>query len=168
MRLPFKLRALQSKSGNAAVEFVFVAPLLVLLLGGIVELGLAIRANFALQEALLSGANEASHKGWNATAIQTAITSSSPLVSPATATVTVTRSCGCPDGTALSTVRCDTDPLNPGTCPSSCSTTICESDQLTARQYATLTASIPRQSVFTTNFGLPASISATMTTRLRQ
>ena len=166
MRLPFKLRALQSKSGNAAVEFVIVAPLLVLLLGGIVELGLAIRANFALQEALLSGANQASHKGWNATAIQTAITSSSPLVSAAT--VTVTRSCGCPVGTTLSTVSCDTDPLNPGTCPSSCSTTICTSDQLAARQYATITASIPRQSVFKTNFGLPARISATMQTRLRQ
>lgn len=166
MRLPFKLRALQSTSGNAAIEFVIVAPLLVLLLGGIVELGLAIRSNFALQEALLSGANLASHKGWNATAIRTAITSSSPLVS--SATVTVTRSCGCPVGTSLDTIACDTDPSNPGTCPASCSTRICLSDNLTARQYANLTASIPRQSVFGTGLGLPPTISASMTARIRQ
>lgn len=166
MRLPFKLRALQSKSGNAAVEFVIVAPLLVLLLGGIVELGLAIRANFALQEALLSGANQASHKGWDAAAIRTAITSSSARVSGAT--VTVTRYCGCPNGAAITTVAaCDADPLNPGTCPSTCST-ICQSDQLSARQYAQLSASVPRQTVFGRNFGLPATMSVSMTARIRQ
>ena len=165
MRLPSKLRGLLSTSGNAAVEFVVIAPLLVLLLGGIVEIGLAIRTSFALQNAVLTGANQASHKGWDAAAISTAVTNSSLRVS--SATVTVTRSCGCPNGTGITTIAaCDTDPLNPGSCPSTCAT-ICPSDQLSSRQYVTLTASLPRQTVFGRTYGLPATLSASMTTQLR-
>lgn len=165
MRLPSKLRGLKSTSGNAAVEFVVIAPLLVLLLGGIVEIGLAIRTSFALQNAVLTGANVASHKDWDSAAIRTAVTNSSPRVS--SATVTVTRSCGCPSGTSIAIIaQCDTDPLNPGTCPATC-TTICTSDQLSSRQYAIVTASLPRQTVFGRTYGLPATLSASMTTQLR-
>lgn len=165
MRLPSKLRGLKSTSGNAAVEFVIIAPLLVLLLGGIVEIGLAIRSSFALQNAVLTGANVASHKGWDSTAIRTAMTNSSPRV--ASATITVTRSCGCPSGTSIAVIaECDTEPLNPGSCPAAC-TTICPSDQLLSRQYAMLTASLPRQTVFGRTYGLPATLSASMTTQLR-
>ena len=165
MRWPFKLRALQSTSGNAAVEFVIVAPLLVLLLGSIVELGLAIRTKFALQEALLAGANVASHKGWNAANITTAISSYSPRV--ASATITVTRFCGCPNSTSITSVAaCDADPLNPNTCPSTCSS-ICTSDQLPTRQYTTLSATLKRQTVFGALHGLPSTLSASMITQLR-
>lgn len=164
MRFQSKLAAFRSRAGNAAVEFCIVAPLLVLLLGGIVEIGLAIRTSFMLQEGLLSGVNYASHKSWNANEIRTAVLSSSPRLSAAT--VTVTRSCGCPSGASITTVAtCDADPANPGTCPAAC-VAICPSDQLTARKYATLEVRVPRQRVFGQSFGLPATMSAKMMARV--
>lgn len=158
-------RTPRSKSGNAAIEFAFIAPLLVLLLSGIVELGLAVRTSYALQEGLLSGANQASHRGFDKTAISNAITSSSPTL--AKATVSISSFCGCPEGNSISVIAtCDTDPANPGSCPVAC-TAVCKSDGLTVRKYAMLSASVPRQSVFGQSFGLSPTLSSTMRTRLQ-
>lgn len=165
MLLPRKSRKRRSDSGNAAVEFALIAPLLVLLLSGIVEIGLAVRTSYALHEGLLAGANQASHKGWDTTAIRSAITSSSPTLTKAS--ISLTRFCGCPEGTSISTIAtCDTDPANPGTCPGTC-VAVCKSDGLTVRKYAVLSASVPRQSVFPQSFGLSPTLSSTMRTRLQ-
>lgn len=164
MPILFKSLWRGSNSGNAAIEFALVAPLLVLLLSGIVEIGLAVRTSYALQAAVLAGSNQASHKGWDTTAIRSAITSSSPRLTHAT--ITLTRFCGCPSGTSITTIAaCDNDPANPGTCPMTC-TAVCTSDQLAVRKYATLTASLPRQTVFGSSFGLAPTLSTTMRTRL--
>lgn len=167
------LQGLRSKSGNAAIEFVFIAPLLVLLMSAIIEIGLAVRTNYALQEALLSGANQASHKGWDTVAIRNAITSSSPALKLTTEQITLERFCGCPVGTNIvQKGTCDEGPA-PGNCTEGCSG-ICQaenlaegSDGLAVRKYARLTARPDRQTVFKRSFGLPSTLSATMTTRLR-
>jgi len=155
-------RLLGQTTGNSAVEFAIIAPVLVLLLCAIIEFGLAISSYFIVQEGVLAGSNYASRKGWNATAISTAVTSSSPRMS--SATVSVSRFCGCPSGTTLTTIsQCDTDLANPG-CPSTCST-LCP-DNFAARKYVTIAASLPRTKVVGKTFSLPNTISITMKAKL--
>lgn len=156
-------RILREKRGNMAVEFVLVAPILVILLGGIIEIGLAIHTRYTLQDGLLVGANYASHKEWNATAIQDAVKASSPRLN--SATITLSRFCGCPSGTTISTVAlCDTA-TSPGACPAACTAT-CTSDGAVTRRYLTLTASLARPRVFGQSFGLPNAMTATVKTKL--
>ena len=57
----FRQGATGSESGNAIVEFVIVVPLLVLLLGGIVDYGAAVSDRAAIVEAARVGAREAAH-----------------------------------------------------------------------------------------------------------
>ena len=157
------LLPLRSARGNAAVEFAIIAPLLAAMLVAVVQLGLAIMAQLSVQEAVLSGANKASHYGWDSAAITTAITASDPEI--ATADISVTRFCGCPEGSTITTkAQCDQDLAAPGTCPTTCSA-IC-SDGIVTRKYAKIQASKARPGVFTKTFGLPTKVSSTMTTKL--
>lgn len=152
-------KPLGNRAGNAAVEFAIIAPMLVLLLGGIIEIGLAISTYFTVQEGMLAASNYASRKGWDATAITTAVKSSSPKL--ATATVTVSRFCGCPSGSSLTTVaQC---PEATG-CPAACSN-LC-SDNFVARKYAVIAGSVPRTQIMGQTFGLPSTVSITMRTKL--
>lgn len=154
---------LRSSCGNAAVEFAIVAPLLAVILTAIVELGLAIMGQFSVQEAVLAGANQASHNGWNAANIKTAITSSDPHI--VATDIAVTRFCGCPVGHALTTVaQCDQDLAAPNTCPAGCSATC--SDGIVARKYAEIHATMARPGVLGQSFGLPATVGSKMTTKL--
>jgi Flp pilus assembly protein TadG len=136
--------------GNAAVEFGIIAPILSMILVAVIQLGLAVRTYFTVQEAALAGANYASHNGWNATAISTAITTSSnkPGLSASPAP---SKFCGCPTTSGLSPATCGTK---------------CTGDGFVARQYAKVSATMARPSVLSANFGLPASITVTMTTKL--
>ncbi|MEN9718581.1 MAG: hypothetical protein RIQ99_1459 [Pseudomonadota bacterium] len=174
MNLPIRRRALaavrhliqqrypSSRRGNAAIEFAIIAPLLALILAGTIEIGTTVITWFRVQEGVLDGANYASHNGWNATAITTAVTTSSPKL--ATATVSVTRFCGCPVGSNITkTADCDTV-SSPGVCPSGCSATC--SDGVVNRKYAAITAAVPRTTYMTKSFGLPATVSVTMKTKL--
>ena len=157
------LLPLRSARGNAAVEFAIVAPLLAVILTAIVEIGLAIMAQFSVQEAVLAGANQASHNGWNAANIKTAITSSDAHV--LATDITVTRFCGCPVGSAITTLaQCDQDLAAPNTCPATCSSTC--SDGIVARQYAKIHATMARPGVLGQSFGLPATMGSNMTTKL--
>lgn len=146
-----------------AVEFAMIAPLLALILTAIIELGLAIIVQFNVQEAVLAGANSASHNGWNAANIKTAVTSASSLV-PATG-VTVTRSCGCPSGTDIITdAQCDQDIASPNTCPAICAQNC--ADGIARRQYVTITAQITRPYSISSSFGISPTITSTMRSKL--
>ena len=163
-RLSGPCRTLRNRRGNAAVEFALVAPLLTLILTAIIQFGLTILTQFTVQEAVLDGANYASHNSWNASSIQSAVTSSSSTIP--LANVTVSRFCGCPVASAITTVaQCDQDTANPGTCPATCTTTKC-SDGIVTRQYVSISASIPAPGVAKRLFGLPATVGSTMTTKL--
>lgn len=153
----------RDKRGSMAVEFALIAPLLALILTAVIELGLAIITQFNVQEAVLAGANSASHNGWNAASIKTAVTSANSNI--LATNITVTRSCGCPSGSGITTVaQCDQDALNPNTCPTTCGTTC--SDGIVARKYVTITAEITRPYSISSSFGISPTVKSTMRTKL--
>lgn len=144
-------RLMTCQRGSVAVEFAIIGPLLVIILTAIIEIGLATAAWFTVQEAALAGANYASHKGFNASAISSAVISSTNKTA-LTATPTPVSYCGCPSGTKIETVGI----ICSGTC----------ADGATARRYVDVSASMGRPSVIGNNFGLPATITVTLTTKV--
>ena len=153
----------RDRRGSMAVEFAMIAPLLALILTTVIELGLAIITQFNVQEAVLAGANSASHNGWNAANIKTAVTSAYSRI-PASG-ITVTRSCGCPSGSGITTLaQCDQDTANPNTCPAACGTSC--SDGIIARKYVTITAQMNRPYSVSANFGISPTVTSTMRTKL--
>lgn len=144
-------RLVSCRRGSVAVEFAIIGPLLAIILTGIIEIGLATAAWFTVQEAALAGANYASHKGFDPSAITSAIISSAEKPG-LTAIPSPVSYCGCPSGTAIQTV---------GTiCGGSCA------DGATARRYVDVSASMDRPSVMGNNFGLPATITVTLTAKV--
>ncbi len=81
------------RSGTAAVEFGLVAPMLVLLLVGMCDFGMAIWEQMEVGNAARAGAAYASVHGWNSAAIETAAASATELAS---IRVAVSETCGCP------------------------------------------------------------------------
>lgn len=81
------------RSGTAAVEFGLVAPILVLLLVGMCDFGMAIWEQMEVGNAARAGAAYASVHGWNSAAIQKAATSATELASISAA---ASESLGCP------------------------------------------------------------------------
>jgi hypothetical protein len=141
-RAPLKDRPLSCDRGVAALEFAFIAPLLVALLIACVELGLAIRTQLLAQEAVAAGAQYAI-QGFDATAITSAVqnvkTGSGLLASPAP-----TEFYACPAASGL------THATQSATC----------SDGKAARHYVDVWVSIARPTVMGTSFGLPATLTA--------
>ena len=66
-------RLLQRQDGVAAIEFAIMAPLLIALLIGTIEIGLTIRASIEAQEAVSAGALYASQKGFDSPGIIAAV-----------------------------------------------------------------------------------------------
>lgn len=146
-----RLSLTQCRRGSVAVEFALVGPLLVIILTAIIEIGLATAAWFTVQEAALAGANYASHNGWDAAAISSAVTTSTKKTGLTAAPAPITY-CGCPTGTGLETVGAQ--------CGAACP------DGTTNRRYVDVSASMSRPSVIGNNFGLPPTITVTMTTKV--
>jgi Flp pilus assembly protein TadG len=128
--------------GVAALEFAFIAPLLVALLIAGVELGLAIRTELLAQEAAAAGAQYAI-QGFDATAITAAVqnvkTGSGLTASPAP-----TEFYACPAASGLTRTTLG------ATC----------TDGAAARHYVDVWASIARPTVMGSSFGLPATLTA--------
>lgn len=102
---PIILAALRRKSGNAAIEFALIAPVLALMLVGMTDLGIGLYERMEIRNAAQAGAQYAVVKGWNASAIQNAVTSASTL-SGVSATPAPTESCGCASGTTIASASC--------------------------------------------------------------
>jgi Flp pilus assembly protein TadG len=148
MRTGHKRRAFAS-AGTAAIEFGLIAPLLLILLAGTVELGFTIWQQMEVYAAAEAGAGYAIKHGWNATAISNVVTS-------ATDETTITASpapfefCGCPAASGITTVVC-TATCTGGTTPS---------------LYVQVGASIPH-TVILSNLGLPIPATLTASARVR-
>jgi Flp pilus assembly protein TadG len=141
-------RFLSDRGGAAAVEFGMVAPMLVVLLFGTIDLGALTYQSMGVAAAAHAGADYAMHSGWNSSAIQTAVTSATPMTVTANPAPTLTL--GCITGGVLVAA-------NNTTCPSG----------QPAGNYVTVSA----QAVFTpiidwSDFGLPSTLSAQATVRI--
>jgi Flp pilus assembly protein TadG len=96
------LAPLRRKSGNAAIEFALIAPILAAMLVAMTDLGVAIYEKMQIRAAADAGVQYAVAKGWNSTAIQNAVTSATSM--PAARR---------PAPTSRSTRRCNTRPSLP-------------------------------------------------------
>jgi Flp pilus assembly protein TadG len=104
------LASLRSRAGNAAVEFALIAPILSSALVGMADLGIGLYERMEVENAAQAGAQYAIAKGWNASAVATAVTSASSLAAISAAPAP-TQSCGCASGATLAAAACGS------TCP---------------------------------------------------
>jgi hypothetical protein len=140
----------RSQQGVAALEFAIIAPVMVILIVSTVELGFAIRDQLRVQAASAAGAFYAMNKGFDAGGISAAVLNGAAgtglTASPAPALF-----CGCPQTTGIGAATCGA---------------IC-ADGIAARQYAQVSASIPRTTILGSSLGLPATMTAQSIGRLQ-
>ena len=104
-------RLRRSTRGIAMIEFALIMPILVLLLTGVLDLGVAGYDLRLVQAAAESGAAYADSNQWNSIAIAAIVTGSGGAHG-ITATPAPMELCACPDGGTLTQATCG------GTCPS--------------------------------------------------
>jgi Flp pilus assembly protein TadG len=137
-------RALRrGESGTAAVEFGLFAPLFVLLLVGLVEIGFAMFGSMQVYTAVEAGALYATRNGWSATGISNAVVNSTN-VSGVAATPAPSQFCGCPGLSGITVATCGTTCAGGGA----------------VGQYIRVNATLTRTSILTSSFGLPATLTA--------
>jgi Flp pilus assembly protein TadG len=91
------------RTGSAMVEFALIAPLLLLLLAGVLDYSMALRTAIAVSDAARAGAHYGSLSEANAgdvAGMQAAALNAVPNLTGMT--VTAVRSCKCPNGSAVS------------------------------------------------------------------
>lgn len=87
-------RLIGSRDGSAGVEFALLAPMLLLLFAGLVDVSRLISQTMQVRAAAQAGADWAQRNGWNAAGVQTAVTSATTLKSiTATPAPTLIRAC---------------------------------------------------------------------------
>jgi Flp pilus assembly protein TadG len=97
-----------AKSGASAVEFAMAAPILMGLLVPVADLGIAFAQRQQVQLAVQAGAQYASFHPWHqnsATDIANAVRAASPL-SSISVTPAPYQVCGCPNGSAVTSMTC--------------------------------------------------------------
>jgi Flp pilus assembly protein TadG len=99
-------RGVAASRGVAAIEFAVVAPVLIAMAIGMVDLGYGVYRSMQVQNAAQAGAQYAVAHGFNATAIASAITSATGY-SDISASPTPSQFCGCPTSVAVSTATCN-------------------------------------------------------------
>lgn len=93
----------RNNAGVTAVEFALIVPIMLLMFVGIADLGIGIYTNMEVQNAAQYGTEYALLKGYDASAITAAVTSSTGL---SHITVTPSQYCGCPSGNAIAASDC--------------------------------------------------------------
>src|ERR1041385_1438773 len=101
-------RVVQQAGGNAAIEMALIAPVLVLLLVGIADFGMAVYRKMQVQHAAQAGAEYAMVHGFDSAAITTTITAATAMTG-STASPVQAQSCGCASGTTVTTATCGTN-----------------------------------------------------------
>src|SRR5690349_2393404 len=94
---------MRRRTGSAMIEFALLAPLLLLLLAGVLDYSMALRTAMAVSDAARAGAHYGSLSVANSNDIagmQAAALDSAPNVTGMTATAA--RSCKCSNGSAVS------------------------------------------------------------------
>ena len=84
---------LTDRRGSAGTEFALLAPVLVLLLIGVFDYSSLAYDSMQVSSAAHAGANYALHNGWNANAVQTAVTSATTLSVSATPAPQLSNAC---------------------------------------------------------------------------
>ncbi len=101
--MTMRARRTTRNGGTAVVEFALAAPLLLLLLAGVLDFSMALRTATAVADAARAGAQYGSRNvasASDAAGIRAAALAAAPGVSGMTATVVKT--CQCPNGSAVS------------------------------------------------------------------
>lgn len=136
--------------GTAAIEFGLAAPLLLVILMGLVELGFAMYQAMQVTDSVEAGAIYAAKNGYDAAGISAAVVNATGTAG-ITATPAPVQFCGCPSTSGITTTTCS------ATC----------SDGKTPGQYVRISASLARVTILPyPALGLPATLSATSVVRL--
>lgn len=93
------------KAGSAAIEFGIIAPLLLLLLVGVVELGFGVHQAMQVQDAAEAGALYAGKYGYDQAGIAAAVVNATGAEN-VTAEPAPALFCGCPSVTGIAEVDC--------------------------------------------------------------
>lgn len=88
------------RAGNVAVEFALVCPVVLMLLAGIVDYGLAINSKMNLSSAVRAGLQHAMQDGVGLVQVEQSVLSALNG-NTEDAAVTTTQICECPDGSAV-------------------------------------------------------------------
>jgi hypothetical protein len=151
MTMARKGRRRNRRHGTAAIEFALLAPLLVILLTGLIEMGFGAYEAMEVQEAAEAGAQFAALHGWDADGIAAAVVNA---VGGAgiTASPDPQQFCGCATGTGILQQGCAT------TC----------SDGRAAGSYIQVNATIPHHSILPfPGTPLPDTLSGQSTIRIQ-
>jgi Flp pilus assembly protein TadG len=108
------LRRLRATDGNVAVEYALFLPVLMILLAGIVDLGLALHTRSRLEIAAQAGLEFARYDRSDLAAVRSAVNNATG-VDPTTLTVSVTDFCACADGLTIACSDDCADGTFPGT-----------------------------------------------------
>ena len=137
-------------SGTAAIEFGIAAPLLLILIAGVAEVGYAAYQAMQVQNAVEAGALYAAKYGWDSSRISTAVLSATGATG-ITASPSPAQFCGCPSVGGIAAVLCTStcvDGSSPG-------------------QYVQINATATRQSLIPSGgLALPATFTARSIVRL--
>ena len=101
-------RLVRQAGGNAAIEMALIAPVLVLLLVGIADFGMAVYRKMQVQHAAQAGAEYAMVHGFSSAAITNSIAAATAMTG-ITASPAPAQSCGCVSGTTVTTATCGTN-----------------------------------------------------------
>jgi Flp pilus assembly protein TadG len=102
----------RDRSGSTLVEMAFALPVLVFLLGGVIEYGMLMNRASMLENAMWAGAQYAVTQPTDASGIRNAMTSATNLP-VATVTATATSFCECPNGTTINCAATCAGPVTP-------------------------------------------------------
>jgi Flp pilus assembly protein TadG len=151
----------RGRDGIAAVEFGLMAPLLLILLTGVGEIGIAAYQSLQVQAAVEAGALYAVKHPPSSPSDTTGLNAIGTAVTSGTATAGITASpaptafCGCPATTGI---------VSQG---SNC-TTVCSSDSKAPGQYVLVNAKITHTTLLPyLSLPLPATLTASSTVRVR-
>lgn len=143
-------RVLHSRSGSAAIEFGLAAPLLLMILAGVVELGFTMYQTMQVYDSVEAGALFAAKNGYDDAGISAAVTNATGTQG-ITATPAPVQFCGCPDASGIVETACDST-CNDGKQPS---------------QYVRISAALERETILPyPALPLPATLTARSVVRL--
>lgn len=157
----------QARRGIAAVEFALLAPVLILLVLGIADLGLLIHERAQLSQVLTAGAQYAFRQGQteSGSTLTADVTSFIGTLSPVTlSSLSATYNGGLESGSCYCVYG--SSPVYTG--PLTCGATCTDSSGSTAGKFVAITAEISPTPLFSLDaYFMPDTLSATVTVRLQ-
>jgi Flp pilus assembly protein TadG len=98
-------RVRRSCSGTTAIEFALIAPILMTMLIGLTDFGIAFYEKMQVQAAAQAGAEYAARHGFGTSAVKGAVTAATGLAA-ISASPDPSQSCGCASGTTITAAAC--------------------------------------------------------------